>query len=79
MYEYVNVRTGSAGRVPARVDRPRRVRGIEGPHAVDASLMPCISSRNTNAAPVMIGEKGSEPILGNPSPARSNVHPLRAA
>jgi choline dehydrogenase len=79
MYEYVIVGAGSAGCVLAVVDERLRVHGIEGLRVVDASIMPCISSGNTNAATIMIGEKGSDLIFGNPSLAPSNVHPLQAA
>ncbi len=79
MYEYVIVGAGSASCALAVVDERLRVHGIEGLRVVDASIMPRIPSGNTNAATIMIGQKGSDLILANPSPAPSNVHPLHAA
>lgn len=40
-----------------------RVRGVEGIRVIDASVMPQITSANTNAASLMIGEKGAELVL----------------
>jgi choline dehydrogenase len=42
------------------VDAQLRVRGIEGLRVIDAAVMPRIVSGNTNAACIMIGEKGSD-------------------
>jgi choline dehydrogenase len=44
----------------AVVDPALRVRGIERLRVIDASIMPAITSANTNAASLMIGEKGAE-------------------
>jgi choline dehydrogenase len=47
----------------AVVDSQLRVKGIHNLRVVDASVMPAIISANTNAASIMIGEKGANLIL----------------
>jgi choline dehydrogenase len=49
----------------AVVDDRLRVRGIAGLRVIDASVMPRITSGNTNAPTVMIAEQGAEFIRRN--------------
>jgi choline dehydrogenase len=48
----------------AVTDTQLRVRGVEGLRVIDASIMPRLPSANTNAASIMIGEKGAAHIRG---------------
>jgi choline dehydrogenase len=47
----------------AVVDPDLRVKGTSGLRVVDASVMPTVTSGNTNAPTMMIGEKGAELLL----------------
>jgi len=69
-------RTGNTGYHPvgtcrmgldeaAVTDPQLRVRGVEGLRVIDASVMPRLISGNTNAAAIMIGDKGSDLVLAN--------------
>ncbi len=45
------------------VDERLRVRGVDGLRVVDASVMPRLVSTNTNAAAIMVGEKGAAMVI----------------
>ncbi|BBK35234.1 alcohol dehydrogenase [Allostella sp. ATCC 35155] len=49
----------------AVVDPALRVRGVEGLRVIDASVMPTVTSANTNAASLMIGERGAALVRGD--------------
>lgn len=68
---------GPAWDSEAVVDPRLRVYGIRGLRVIDASVMPTISSGNTNAPVIMIGEKGADLIkedwLTNPDYRNVNI------
>jgi len=65
-------RMGDADDPDAVVDPQLRVRGVEGLRVIDASVMPSVTSANTNAASLMIGERGARMILNERPSSRSS-------
>ena len=49
----------------AVVDPALRVHGVDALRVIDASIMPQVTSANTNAPTIMIGEKGADLVLAN--------------
>jgi choline dehydrogenase len=64
----------------AVVDPALRVRGVAGLRVIDASVMPDMVSANTNAATIMIGERGAALVRGEaPAPPAAATPALAEA
>ena len=61
------------------VDPELRVRGVAGLRVVDASVMPNVTSTNTNATVLMLAERACELIQGVPLQARAAPRAAAAA
>lgn len=57
----------------AVVDPELRVIGVSGLRVIDSSVMPSITTGNLNAPTIMIGEKGSDLVLGKAPLPPSNL------
>ena len=58
-------RMGAASDALAVLDHRLRVRGLEGLRVIDASVMPTITSGNTNSPTLMIAERGAEMVIAD--------------
>ena len=65
---------GPASDPDSVVDSEGRVHGIEGLYVADASLMPAVTSGNTNMPTAVIGERIARSLLGLASSDRDRRH-----
>jgi choline dehydrogenase len=52
----------------AAVVDPLRVHGVEGLRVAEASIMPTVTTGNTNAPSIMIGERAADFVAGAAAP-----------
>lgn len=63
----------------AVVDPDLKVRGVDGLRVADASVFPLLVGGNTNAAAVMVGERGADKILDKPALPAADLPPQSVA
>ncbi len=68
-------RMGSPDDAMAVVDAECRVIGLEGLRVIDSAIIPQITNGNLNGPSLMIGEKGSDHVLGREPLPASNQEP----
>ena len=66
---------GAANDPLAVVDPECRVIGVDRLRVIDSSIMPRITNGNLNGPSIMIGEKGSDMVLGRDPLPPSNQEP----
>jgi choline dehydrogenase len=59
------VKMGAPSDALAVLDHRFRVRGVDGLRVIDASVMPTITSGNTNSPTLMIAERGAEMVIAD--------------